>query len=117
MTNAPVFVVGDPHGRWTRLHDACRESPVAGHILLLGDCDLEQPLAQVLADEIAAGWRVSWIIGNHDTDSVAALDNLVGSLPSGNIGNRWVSAGGLIIGGLGGTYRGKIWYPRYPADT
>jgi Calcineurin-like phosphoesterase len=111
---APIFVVGDPHGRWSRLHDACRKSPVVGHILLLGDCDLEEPLAQVLAVEIAAGWRVRWIIGNHDTDSVAAYDNLAGSLPGADLGNTWVSAGRLIIGGLGGTYRGKIWYPRYP---
>jgi hypothetical protein len=113
---APVFVVGDPHGRWRPLHDACRKSPVAGYILLLGDCDLERPLAEELADEIKSGWRVKWIMGNHDSDSVQAYDHLAGSIPGADLGNTWVSAGRLIIGGLGGTYRGKIWYPRY-ADS
>jgi hypothetical protein len=114
MTDAPIFVVGDPHGRWAKLHDACKKSPRPGYILILGDCDLGRPLATELAAEIAAGFRVNWIVGNHDTDSVLVYDSLYGSLPDGNIGNKWISAGGLIIGGLGGTYRGKVWYPRYP---
>jgi len=113
MSSAPILVVGDPHGKWTRLHEACRKSSAVGRILLLGDYDLKQPLAQVLAAEIAAGWRVNWIIGNHDTDSVGEYTSLTESLPDGNIGNRWTSADGLIIGGLGGTYRDRIWYPRY----
>jgi Icc-related predicted phosphoesterase len=115
--SAPILVVGDPHGHWDNLHDACRQSSTVGDIILLGDHGLSEPLADVLAAEIKASWQIRWIIANHDTDTTAAYDHLAGSLPDGDIGGRCIEVGGLAIGGLGGTYRGRVWYPRFPEDN
>jgi hypothetical protein len=113
MSEIPILVVGDAHGDWRHVHTACLRSERPGVLILLGDLDLTEPLAEVLGDEIAAGWKAQWIIGNHDTDDTTAYDCLAGSLPDGDIGSRSIDIGGVKLGGLGGTFRERLWYPRF----
>jgi predicted phosphodiesterase len=98
MSEVPVLVVGDPHGDWRHVRAACRRSASPGVLILLGDLDLADPLAVVLAAEIAAERQVRWIIGNHDSDNVDNYDNLVASLPDGDIGSRSFEVEGIRIG-------------------
>jgi hypothetical protein len=38
---------------------------------------------------------------------------IVGDYAEGNIHACWVQAGGLIVAGLGGDFKERIWYPRF----
>ncbi len=106
-----VIIYGDPHGDWRPLLVACRdERPDA--VVILGDCDLELPLHQQLRSVFDAGIRVRWIPGNHDVDTVRYHDNLWGDFPEGNLHARWEEVDGLIVAGLGGVFKERVWYPR-----
>jgi hypothetical protein len=61
---------------------------------------------------LAAGWRVSWILGNRDCETEAAYDNLVGDHPAGNLGFCVTDQGGYRVAGLPGVFKPSIWYPR-----
>jgi len=54
-----------------------------------------------------------WFIhGNHDTDSQADHDNLfLSALADRNLHGRVVEIAGTRIAGLGGIFRGEVWYP------
>lgn len=106
----PILFAGDPHGNVSPLLRACRVLP-AGSAILLGDLDLERPLREVLAPVFAAGWRVYWILGNHDADTERRFDCLAGDFPEGDIGTRVVAVEGVRIAGLGGVFKPRIWVP------
>ena len=107
-----VIIYGDPHGDWEPLLTACRdERPDA--VVILGDCDLELPLHQQIGSVFDAGIRVRWIPGNHDVDTVRYHDNLWGDFPEGNLHARWEEVDGLIVAGLGGVFKERVWYPRF----
>ncbi len=109
---ASVIFYGDPHGEWEPLRVACRdERPDA--VVILGDCDLDQPLRTQLASVFEAGIPVHWIPGNHDTDKVEYFDHLWGDCPEGNLHARCCLFGGLAVAGLGGVFKGRIWLPRH----
>jgi predicted phosphodiesterase len=107
---APIVIAGDPHGNFAPILRACAAMDV-GTLILVGDCELNAPLRQVLAPMLAAGWRVHWILGNKDTETAAVFDNLAGDDPEGDIGGRVIEIGGLRIGGLGGVFKPRIWDP------
>ena len=86
-----------------------------GALILIGDCELRVPLRSVLAPVLAVGWRVHWIIGNRDVDTEATYDNLAGDFAEGDIGGKVIELGGLRIGGLGGVFKPRVWYPRADA--
>lgn len=109
-----IVIYGDPHGEWRPLLRACAEEPPDG-VVLLGDCGLDMPLRQKLAPLFAAGIRVCWIPGNHDTSTEALHDFLWEDYPSGDIHAGRADIGGLTVAGLGGVFKGKIWYPRLEA--
>lgn len=110
MTNSPTLLfAGDPHGNFAPILRACLAMP-PGTLILVGDCDCPAPLAEVMAPAIAAGWRVCWILGNHDTDTEAAYDRLTGS--DGDLGLRATDIGGLCVAGLPGVFKPRVWYPR-----
>jgi predicted phosphodiesterase len=107
-----IIVYGDPHGDWKPLLRACVDERPDG-VVILGDCDLAMPLRQQIAPVFDAGIRVRWIPGNHDTDTPEWYDRLWGDFPEGNLHARWGQVGGLIVAGLGGVFKERVWYPRF----
>ena len=61
---------------------------------------------------MAAGWRVRWILGNHDCETETAFDNLVGNYPEGDLGFRVTDLDGVRVAGLPGVFKPSVWYPR-----
>ena len=106
-----ILFYGDPHGNWRPLFRAAKEHKPAA-VVLLGDMDLERPLRQQLHPLLDAGIAVRWIHGNHDTDSIEWHDRLWEDYPSGSLHCRWAQLDGMIVAGLGGVYKAKVWYPK-----
>ena len=106
----PILFAGDPHRNFAPILRACLGMP-AGTLILLGDCDCPAPLPAILAPAIAAGWDVRWILGNHDTETEAAFDNLVTAHPSGDLAFRVTEVNGLRIAGLPGVFKPRVWDP------
>lgn len=110
-----ILFYGDPHAIWQPLFDAVeRHRPAA--VVLLGDCDLDEPLRQKLKPvwDLVPVWR--YIHGNHDTDTREYYENLVGDYPEGNLHGRVEMIDGRMVGGLGGVFKAKVWSPRYEGD-
>lgn len=105
-----IFFCGDTHGNFGHVIDAVRAyRPTA--IVFLGDLQAQRPLEVELAPilELTEVW---WIHGNHDTDSQTDHDNLFRSaLSDRNLHGRIVEIAGVRIAGLGGVFRGSVWYP------
>lgn len=110
-----LLFYGDPHGQWKPLYRAVEEHRPAA-VVLLGDFELDAPLRDKLAPvwDLVPAWR--WIIGNHDVDSEAEYDFLFGSFPEGSLHGRCEEIAGLRVAGLGGIYKGSVWYPRISGD-
>jgi hypothetical protein len=104
----PVLFGGDPHRNFSPILRACLALP-GGTLILAGDCDCRVPLSETLAPAIDKGWDVRWILGNHDTETAAAYDNLTGH--PGDLGLRVATVGGLRIGGLPGVFKPRVWHP------
>jgi predicted phosphodiesterase len=107
-----IIFYGDPHGSYEALLRATRDS-VPQAVVLLGDMGLrEAPLDRVLAPLLEAGVQVAWVHGNHESDSAREYDHLFHS-ELGDLGlhGRVVEVAGLRMAGLGGVFRGKVWYP------
>lgn len=111
MVGADVLYYGDPHGEWRPLLRACAEYPPAA-VVILGDCELEMSLRQQIAPVFEANIAVRWIPGNHDADTAEWFDRLWGDHPEGNLHGKWASLAGMIVAGLGGVFKERIWYPR-----
>jgi predicted phosphodiesterase len=103
-----ILFAGDPHGNVSPILRACAANP-PGTLILLGDCDLPAPLTEIFAPAIGQGWDVRWILGNHDTETEAAYDNLT-SAP-GDLGLRVTLINGLRIAGLPGVFKPRVWHP------
>jgi hypothetical protein len=106
-----ILFAGDPHRNFSPIIRACLALPPAT-LVLLGDLDCQRPLRQEFASVMAAGWRVSWILGNHDCETEAAYDNLVGDYPDGDLGFRVIETAGCSIAGLPGVFKPSVWSPR-----
>ncbi len=104
----PILFVGDPHRNLAPILRACAVYP-PGTLILLGDCDLAEPLAQAFAPAIWRGWDIRWILGNHDTETEAAYDNL--TTAPGDLGLRVTTLGRLRIAGLPGVFKPRVWHP------
>lgn len=104
----PILFGGDPHRNITPILRACLNLP-AGTLILVGDCDCPAPLPQLFAPAIALGWRIRWIIGNHDTETEQAYDNL--TTAEGNLGLSVATIAGLRIAGLPGVFKPRVWQP------
>jgi predicted phosphodiesterase len=104
-----IYFFGDVHGNFGHVRErALADKPEA--IVLLGDIEPQRPFEQEIAPLLRAGIDVRWIRGNHDTDTSVNWENLSGGMDL-NIDGRIVEIGGLRIAGLGGIFRGEIWYP------
>ena len=105
-----ILFCGDPHGNFAHIVSAVNKLR-PGAVVLLGDIEPQQPL-QIALDEIIRLTEVWWIHGNHDTDSEANAHNLFASeMADRNLHGRVVEIDGQRIAGLGGIFRGKVWYP------
>jgi predicted phosphodiesterase len=105
-----ILFAGDPHRNFAPIIRACLTLPPSS-LILLGDQDCARPLTEELAAVIAAGWRVHWILGNHDCETETAYDNLMGDHPEGDLGFRVTELEGLRVAGLPGLFKPSIWDP------
>ncbi|SOC27447.1 metallophosphoesterase family protein [Thalassospira xiamenensis] len=110
-----ILFYGDPHKKFSHLKDAvAKQKPE--HVVILGDLELERSIREELASFFESGIGVWYILGNHDTTTGEQLDWLLEDYPEGNLGTRTVTISSdgtkLTLGGLGGVYRGKVWFPR-----
>jgi Icc-related predicted phosphoesterase len=105
-----IFFCGDVHGDFQHVIEAVQaHGPDA--IILLGDVQAKGPL-EVELSSILMQTEVWFIHGNHDTDSEADHDHLLGSaLADRNLHGRVASVAGVRIAGLGGIFREQIWRP------
>jgi predicted phosphodiesterase len=108
LVEPPVLFAGDPHRNFAPILRAALALP-PGTLILLGDCDCPAPLAHVLAPAIERGWDVRWILGNHDTETESAYDNLTSH--HGDLGLRVATVGSLRIAGLPGVFKPRVWHP------
>lgn len=105
-----IIIYGDPHGDWQPLLKACADECPIG-IVILGDCDLVRPIRQELAEIFEGGVFVWFIYGNHEKDSSAYWDNLVGNHPSGSLHAVVHKVGSFDVAGIGGVFKQRIWLP------
>jgi predicted phosphodiesterase len=110
MHPGPILFCGDPHGQWQHIIDAALQTD-ARAVILLGDLEPARPLHIELA---AIRERVWYIHGNHDTDHEGNFAHVWHSeLTERNLHGRVVTLPcGTRIGGLGGVFRGAVWYPK-----
>lgn len=108
LPEPPILFAGDPHRNFAPILRACHALP-PGTLILVGDCDCPAPLAHILAPAIDRGWGVRWILGNHDTETEAAYDNLTGH--PGDLGLRVTPIGDLRVAGLPGVFKPRVWHP------
>ena len=109
-----IYFLGDIHGDFEHvLRFALADRPTA--VVFLGDIEAKRPFEQQVAPLLDAGIDVRWIRGNHDTDSMESWGHLENAMQY-NIDGKVVELGGLRVAGLGGIFRGEIWYP-HPRST
>jgi Icc-related predicted phosphoesterase len=120
MSKQSLVVYGDPHGDYRPLYDECSKRHTDA-VLIVGDMTGDpakgeevRPIADDLRPLIEEGIKVLWIPGNHDANSVKQFRATFESLPEANLHGRVETIlGGLRVAGLGGVFRGKVWFPRY----
>lgn len=105
-----IYLFGDVHGHFAHVIDIVRrERPDA--IIFLGDLECQRPLHELVAP-IRDLTEIWFIHGNHDTDSDENYKNLFESeLADHNLHGKIRVIAGLRVAGLGGVFRGDIWYP------
>jgi predicted phosphodiesterase len=110
----PVLYCGDTHGQFRHVIKAARELS-ASAVVLLGDLEPRRPLHEELAPILDKVWLIH---GNHDTDSSANWSNVWESkLADRNVDGRVVTLpNGTRLAGLGGIFRGTVWYPTPTGD-
>ena len=115
-----IWMLGDVHGNFDHVLETVRasgERPAA--VIFLGDLQCPAPFADCVKDIEAAGIACWAIPGNHDTDSEQECRNLFDDLlfQARNLHGRVAEIAGLRVAGLGGVFRGEIWYPRPSANA
>ena len=115
-----IWMLGDVHGHFDHVLETVRasgERPAA--VIFLGDLQCPAPFSDCVKDIEAAGITCWAIPGNHDTDSEQACQNLFDDtlFQARNLHGRVVEIAGLRVAGLGGVFRGEIWYPRPSANA
>lgn len=106
-----IWVLGDNHSHFDHIEqaiDTAKRKPTA--VIFLGDIEAPIPLEACIEGILSREVEVFWIRGNHDTDSDENWNNLKGSMHR-NIDGRVVVIDGVMVAGLGGIFRGEVWYP------
>lgn len=103
-----ILFCGDPHGKFDHIIQRVLQTLPAA-VIMLGDLSLSKPFDETFAPilDLTDIW---FIHGNHDTDEVLYHDNLF-ACPERNLHGRVVEIDGFKIAGLGGIFRGQVWYP------
>jgi predicted phosphodiesterase len=106
-----IYFLGDVHSSFDHILP-CIESDDANNksVIFLGDLEPKKPFEEEIQPLLDAGMDVWFIHGNHDTDSKQTWENLEGS-EHRNLHGRVVEIEGSKIAGLGGIFRGEIWFP------
>lgn len=114
-----IYFLGDVHGHFDHIHNfLARRGTKTGEpcsLIFLGDIESPRSFEEVIRPFIDLGADVWFIHGNHDTDHNANWNNLQESQHR-NLNGRVVEIEGLRIAGLGGVFRGEIWYPGMKCD-
>lgn len=106
-----IYFLGDVHGRIGHVLPAIRRDGArSAHVIFLGDIDAPRPFEEEIRPLLDAGVGVWFIQGNHDTDQPSNWDNLQDSMHR-SLEGRVVEIEGVRVAGLGGVFRGEIWYP------
>lgn len=105
-----IWFCGDTHGRLDHIEEAFRTLPKPDAVVHLGDFDLHRPLSELLSPELAE--RFWWIPGNHDFDLEVNYTSLFQDrLVTRCLHGRQAEIASRVVAGLGGTFKGRIWYP------
>lgn len=109
----PVLYCGDPHGQFRHIIDAAGHTK-ASAVVLLGDMEPAQPLHLELAPLLKREVPIWFIPGNHDADSDQLWERVWESeIADRNIHGRVIELpNGQRLAGLGGVFRGSVWYPK-----
>lgn len=109
-----IYFLGDVHGCLDHVLPALRaDEPGDGKpktAIFVGDIEAQRPFEDEIAPLLAADIDVWFIHGNHNTDSRQNWANLLPSWHR-NLHGRVVEIEGLHVAGLGGVFRGEVWYP------
>lgn len=110
-----IWMLGDVHGNFDHVLETVQafgEKPAAA--IFLGDLECQVLFSECVAEIEAAGIQCWAIPGNHDTDSPENYANLWGDplFEERNLHGRVIEIAGVRVAGLGGIFRGDIWYPR-----
>lgn len=107
-----IWFAGDPHGGTIFLRDALRFCRRPEAIILLGDNMFAEPILPKLQADLVDVPPIWLIHGNHDSEA----SYIAQSFGSDSIHCKVleVPGTGLRIAGLGGVFRGEIWYPPDP---
>jgi predicted phosphodiesterase len=85
-------------------------------IVFLGDLEPSRPLRQEYAPFQAADIECWHIHGNHDTDRLDTWRNLEDGAEH-CLEGRVIDIAGLRVAGLGGIFRGEVWYPQQGSEA
>src|SRR3546814_8891455 len=106
-----IYFLGDVHGRIDHVLPAIRpRGDATATVVFLGDIEAQRPFEEEIRPLTEAGIGVWFIHGNHDTDSQRSWDHLPGSWHR-CLDGRVVEIDGVRVAGLGGVFRGEVWYP------
>lgn len=110
-----IFLLGDNHGNFDHIAPAIERERAAGNpveaVVFLGDIEAQRDFEIEIAPILALGVEVFWIVGNHDTDTEDNWRHLQNSMHR-RIDGKVVEIAGVRVAGLGGVFRGQIWFPR-----
>ena len=102
-----ILFCGDPHTRFDHIIERVQTTRPES-VILLGDQCFMSPFDEIFKS--VSDTPIYFIQGNHDTDQVIYYDHLAAA-EAHNINCQIVDIGGLRVAGLGGIFRGQIWYP------
>lgn len=111
-----IWFAGDPHGSLRHILWHLEQTPISARpaaIILLGDITPPEPLEKEIKPFLAAGVDVRWIRGNHDTDTEQNWRSVQGAMDR-NIDGKVIEVCGVRVAGLGGVFRGVVWFPPDP---
>ncbi len=110
-----ILILGDNHGNFDHIAPAIEREHAAGNsveaAIFLGDIEAQRDFELEIAPIEALGVPVYWIVGNHDTDTEENWRHLQNSQHR-RIDGKVIEIAGIRIAGLGGVFRGAIWFPR-----
>lgn len=108
-----IWFLGDVHGKFSHVLGLLDRAPLAERpkaLVFLGDLDPSRPLSQEFRPFEAADIECWFIHGNHEGDNEESWRNTLDAWDK-NISGRVQVIAGVRVAGLGGVFRGEVWYP------